>query len=137
MDQKVTEIRNEQWRRTVYACINRDPKISKRQWCEENGVKIRSLMYWQRKFRLEALVQMENNAVALPASTAGTCVPVFADVTEKLEEIQAGQATRKYPGSLPPITPELMIHAGAYQIYVNGSIQLTTLEKVMKVISRA
>ena len=138
MDQKVTEIRNEQWRRTVYECINRDPAISKRQWCEDNGVKFRSLMYWQRKFRLEALAQMENNTAALPVSTAaGTCVPVFADVTEKLEEIHADQETRKYPGGLSPMTHELMIQAGAYQIYVNGSIQMTTLEKVMKVMSRA
>ena len=137
MDQKVTEIRNEQWRRTVYACINRDPAISKRQWCEDNGVKFRSLMYWQRKFRLEALEKMDNSTAALPANTVGSCVPVFADVTEKLEELQADQETRKYPGRLSPITPELMIQVGACQIYVNGSIQMTTLEKVMRVISRA
>ena len=137
MDQKVTEIRNEQWRRTVYACINRDPSISKRQWCEDNGVKFRSLMYWQRKFRLEALEKMESSAAALPVSAEGSCVPVFADVTEKFEELQAVQETWKYPGGLPPIPPELMIQVGAYQIYVNGSIQMTTLEKVMRVMSRA
>ena len=94
-------------------------------------------MYWQRKFRLEALEQMESSAAALPVSAEGSCVPVFTDVTEKLEELQGVQETRKYPGGLPPITPELMIQVGAYQIYVNGSIQMTTLEKVMRVMSRA
>ena len=136
MDQKVTEIRNEQWRRTVYACINRDPKISKRQWCKDNGIKIRSLMYWQRKFRLEALAQMENSKAALSVRTAGYSVPVFADVTEKLEEIQSDKVKQNFQDSLT-MPPELMIQTGSYQIYVNGSIQMTTLEKVIRVISLA
>lgn len=136
MDQKVTEIRTEQWRRTVYDCINRDPNVSKRQWCENNGIKFRSLMYWQRKFRLEALAQMESSEAALPAPAAGTCAPAFADVTEKLEMMQADQEIRKYPGGLP-MPPELMIQTGAYQIYVNGSMQMTTLERVLRVINRA
>ena len=136
MDQKVAEIRIKQWRKTVYDCINRDPKISKLQWCEDNGIKIRSLMYWQRKFRLEALEQMKNNKAALPARTTEACVPVFADVTEKLDEIQADRESLKYPDGLA-MTPELMIQTGPYQIYVNGSIQMTTLEKVMRIISRA
>ena len=136
MDQKVAEIRNEQWRRTVYECINRDPNTSKRQWCEDNGIKFRSLMYWQRKFRLEALAQIGSNDAALPARTGEACVPVFADVTDKLEQLQTDQESRNYPGVLT-MAPELMIQAGSYQIYVNGSIQMTTLEKVMRVISRA
>ena len=136
MDQKVAEIRNEQWRRTVYECINRDPNISRRQWCEDNGIKFRSLMYWQRKFQQEALAQMEHGEAALPARTVETCVPVFADVTEKLEQLQTDQENRNDPCSLT-IAPELIIQAGSYQIYVNGSIQMTTLEKVMRVISRA
>ena len=136
MDQKVNEIRNEQWRKTVHECINRDPKISKRQWCEDNGIKFRSLMYWQRKFRLEALAQMEGSKAALPACTAGNCVPAFADVTDKLEEIQADRERQIYPGGFA-MPPELMIQTGSYQIYVNGSIQTATLEKVMRVISCA
>ena len=55
MNKKVAEIRRQQWFRTVHKCINRDPRISKRQWCEKNGIKIRSLMYWQRKLQMEAL----------------------------------------------------------------------------------
>ena len=136
MDQKVTEIRNEQWRRIVYECLNRDPNTSKRQWCDDNGIRLRSLMYWQHKFRLEALAQAGSNEPALPARTGETCVPVFADVTEKLEQLQADQEYRKHPDSLT-MAPELMIQTGSYQIYVNGSIQMTTLEKVMRIISRA
>ena len=54
MEQKAAEIRCEQWRRTVYECINRNSDISKRQWCKDNGIKYRSLMYWQHKFQQEA-----------------------------------------------------------------------------------
>ena len=36
-----------------------------------------------------------------------------------------------------PLAPELMIQAGSYRIYVNGSIQETTLETVLRVIRDA
>ena len=66
MNQKAALIRADQWRKTVYECINRDPKLSKRQWCQENGVKFRSLMYWQHKFQMEAIQLMESLEVSLP-----------------------------------------------------------------------
>ena len=59
MNQKVTAVRVENWRKTIYECIHRDPKISKKQWCRENGIYYRSLMYWQRKFQMEAFDLME------------------------------------------------------------------------------
>ena len=62
MNQKVTEIRYEQWRRTVSECINRKADISKRQWCEENGIRYRSLMYWQRKFQQETIERIDSHS---------------------------------------------------------------------------
>ena len=80
MDQKVTEIRYEQWRRTVSECINRKAGISKRQWCDENGIRYRSLMYWQRKFQQEAIERMDNDHSLLPGQAVQVCTPVFANV---------------------------------------------------------
>ena len=81
MDKEANAVRKEQWRRIVNDCINRDPQISKRRWCEENGIKFRSFTYWQHKFRKEALDQMDIPQPAAPAVTSPALAPAFVDVT--------------------------------------------------------
>ena len=137
MNQRVSAIRTEQWRKIVYECLNRDPKISKRQWCRENDVKIRSLMYWQRKFQMEALDQIEGRDPSLPIRTDPVNVPAFADMTSRLEALHSEQDAVVPEQDTSKLAPELMIQAGPYRIYVNGSIQEDTLEKVMRVIRHA
>jgi hypothetical protein len=136
MDQKVTAVRAEQWRQTIYDCINRDTDITKRQWCQENGIRYRSLMYWQHKFRMEALGLTADHEAALPAKQDTASVPAFADMTPHLEALQAErEAAPAEPETA--FTPELMIQAGSHRIYVGDSIQETTLETVMRVIRHA
>ena len=65
MNQKVAEVRAEQWRQIIYDCINRYPDITKRQWCKESGIQYRSFMHWQHKFRIEALDLTPDNAAEL------------------------------------------------------------------------
>ena len=99
MDQKDTAVRAEQWRQTIYDCINRDTDITKRQWCQENGIRYRSLMYWQHKFRMEAL--------GLTADHEAALVPAFADMTPHLEALQAEwEAAPAEPETV--FMPELM-----------------------------
>lgn len=137
MNQKVTEIRVENWRKTICECINRDPKVSKKQWCQEHGIYYRSFMYWQRKFQMEALDLMENNETALPAKQDPACIPVFADMTDQLAAIRAEQGSASTEPETTPLAPELMIQVGPYRVYVNSSIREATLETVMRVIGRA
>jgi len=137
MDKEANAVRREQWRRIVNECINRDSQISKRRWCEENGIKFRSFTYWQHKSRKEALEQMDAPQTAAPAVTAPASAPAFVDLTAKYEALQpARQAALRRQENIPAST-ELMIRVGDLQIYVNGSVQMSTLEKVMKVISHA
>ena len=137
MNPKVTAIRIEQWRQTVYDCINRDPAVSKRQWCQDNEIRYRSYMYWQRKFQMEALDLMENRETTLPIKQNQVAVPAFADITPHLEALQAEQKSVLAEPEVSPLAPELMIQVGSFRIYVNGSIQETTLETVMRVIHHA
>jgi len=137
MDKEANAVRREQWRRIVNECINRDSQISKRRWCEENGIKFRSFTYWQHKSRKEALEQMDAPQTAAPAVTAPASAPAFVDLTAKYEALQpARQEALRRQENIPAST-ELMIRVGDLQIYVNGSVQMSTLEKVMKVISHA
>lgn len=138
MEQKVAEIRCEQWRRTVSECINRNSDISKRQWCKDNGIRYRSLMYWQHKFQQEAIEQMDHNSMASASGHAvQVCSPAFADVTAQYKAMTADMMTSSQPQEGFFFTPELMIEAGECRLYVNGSIQASTLEKVMQVLSHA
>ena len=137
MNQKVAKIRAERWRQTIYECLNRDPKLSKKQWCRENGVYYRTLMYWQRRFQLEALDLMENHEATLPMKQDPVSVPVFADMTPQLEALQTEQESAPAEPEITPPAPELMIQAGSFRIYVNGSIQESTLKTVMRVIRHA
>ena len=91
MNQKVAAVRAEHWRQTIYECLNRDPKLSKKQWCRENGVYYRSLMYWQRRFQMEALDLMENHDAALPVKQDSFSAPAFADMAPQLKALQAEQ----------------------------------------------
>lgn len=136
MNQKVAAVRAEHWRQTIYECLNRDPKLSKKQWCLENGVYYRSLMYWQRRFQTEALDLMENHDTVLPVKQDSFNAPAFADMTPQLKALQAEQPVPAVAEPLPG-APELMIQAGSYRIYVNASIQETTLETVLRVIRDA
>lgn len=137
MNQKVAAVRAERWRQIIYECLNRDPKLSKKQWCRENGVYYRSLMYWQRRFQMEALDLMESHDAALPVKQDSVSVPTFADMTPQLKALRAEQEPVSEAVEPLPLAPELMIQAGSYQIYVNGSIQESTLETVLRVIRHA
>ena len=67
MNQDALAVRAEQWRRIVTDCINRDPKISKRQWCRENGILPKTFYYRLRVLREEAcsLMNLESNKSAV------------------------------------------------------------------------
>ena len=137
MNQKVAAIRTEQWRQIIQDCINRNPGISKRQWCRENGVRYRSFMYWQRKFQLKAIDLMENHGTKLPVKQEPVSAQAFVDMTSQLEALQTEREFSPASSELTPLAAELMIQAGSFRIYVNGSIQEATLETVMRVIRHA
>ena len=137
MNQKVAAIRTEQWRQIIQDCINRNPGISKRQWCRENGVRYRSFMYWQRKFQLKAIDLMENHRTKLPVKQEPVSAQAFVDMTSQLEVLQTEREFSPASSELTPLAAELMIQAGSFRIYVNGSIQEATLETVMRVIRHA
>lgn len=142
MDQQVSDVRTEQWRRIVCECLSRDPEISKKQWCRENSIRYRSLMYWQHKFQQEALAMIDDDhhqdvQPALPVHSVPASVPAFADMTAKLEALQTEHVAVSPEPEDAAFTPELMILAGSYRIYVNDSIHEATLMKVMSVIGHA
>lgn len=127
MDKMSLQIRRSQWEQIVLE--GNKATISKKEWCSQNGINLKSFYYWQRKIRraaAEAMAEAENTIPAhVPAPS-----PSFVELSFP------SQASN---GPAPPqgLLPELMVQVGGCQIYVTGSIQEHTLDTVMKVIRNA
>ena len=142
MDSSAYETRRKQWRNIIMECNNSG--MEKKTWCQQNGISLRSIYYWQKKLRDEAL--KANDTLPVPAvsckdtdlpSTESSGIAAFVDMTDKLPAFHD-------PGNQPvsqshsaPFVPELMISLNGKQIYVCANIQAQTLETVMKVVSHA
>ncbi len=126
MDKNSYIVRREQWLRIVTECNSRNQSISKTQWCQMNGVNIKSFYYWQRQFRNELLIQ---------GSASATQVPAFVDITSQVSK--SAPISEEAVSAERTLVPELMIQSGDFRIYVSGAVQEQTLEKVMKVLGHA
>ena len=89
MDSSAYEIRREQWRSIIMECNNSG--MEKKTWCQQNGISLRSIYYWQKKLRDEAL--KANDTLPVPAvsckdtdlpSTESSGIAAFVDMTDKL-----------------------------------------------------
>lgn len=126
MDKNSYKVRREQWLRIVMECNSRDQSIPKIQWCQMNGVNIKSFYYWQHQFRNELLIQ---------GAASATQIPAFVDITSQVsrsalisEEVVSAERT---------LIPELMIQSGDFRVYVSGAVHEQTLDTVMKVLRHA
>ena len=144
MDRISSQIRRENWRRIVQECNNREPGITKKEWCRRNDIAVKSLYYWQRQFRNEA---------AVTAASAGSAS--FYDITSYLEaggtgsfpvsdlrEAPTGTAVQEtalqgIPGTVPFPLPGIIVQAGEYRVYVTDSAKKSTFRMVMEVLRNA
>ena len=126
MDKNSYKVRRERWLRIVTECNSRDQSIPKIQWCQMNGVNIKSFYYWQHQFRNELLIQGA-------ASTAH--VPAFVDITSQVS--RSALKSEEFISAERTLVPELMIQSGDFRIYVSGAVHEQTLDTVMKVLRHA
>ena len=61
MDQKSLQIRRSQWEQIVLEANK--SAISKKDWCRQNGINLKSFYYWQKKIRNEAAKDMDGRDV--------------------------------------------------------------------------
>lgn len=144
MDHISTQIRRENWRRIVQECNNREPGITKKEWCQSNGISVKSLYYWQRQFRNEAVVT---------AASAGQAS--FYDITSHLEAdgtaaVMATErrvpsasvtaqdiGTQDIPGAVPFPISGIVVQTGECRVYVTDSARRSTFRMVMEVLRNA
>lgn len=74
MDQIITNVRRRKWLEIINAC--NASGLTRKAWCEQNGIKLKSFYYWQRQLRRDAY-DAQANAVSLTAASEVS----FAEVT--------------------------------------------------------
>ena len=62
MDKSTHAVRLEQWTKLVQCCA--DSGLTKKEWCSQNNIKLKTYYYWQRRVRNHALMLK----TAVPAS---------------------------------------------------------------------
>lgn len=126
MDQKSLQIRRSQWEQIVLEANK--SAISKKDWCRQNGINLKSFYYWQKKIRNEAAKDMEEASNAsLPVPAAPSAFVEIPFPSQSYRESEPSHA----------LSPELMIQIGDCRVYVAGTIQDRTLDTVLKVLRNA
>lgn len=78
MDKITAEVRHQHWLDIIHAC--NASGLTKKAWCEQNGIRIKTFYYWQRQLRREAYDAGIN---ALPASPEVTFAEVAVPASTK------------------------------------------------------
>ena len=126
MDQKSLQIRRSQWEQIVLEANK--SAISKKDWCRQKGINLKSFYYWQKKIRNEAAKDMEEASNAsLPVPAAPSAFVEIPFPSQSYRESEPSHA----------LSPELMIQIGDCRVYVAGTIQDRTLDTVLKVLRNA
>ena len=132
MDRHALAVRTAQWRQIISECNN--SPLCKSEWCRNNGIRLRSFMYWQKKFRDED--NRSRSTVITTAASDNTVTtvmnrPVVVDVTDRIspDGSSADEGARNTSAD-----PGIVIQAGNYQVFVHGLVQEEPLRTVMKVL---
>ncbi len=138
MNTKSHAARVAQWIPIINACDSRDAGVTKKEWCEQHNIKLKSLEYWQRTVRNEALEKASE--VTTDNAGAGGCF----DITDQLLQAPTAlsvltSAQQDVPITQPfsPATSELVIQADIYLVYVNETVREKTLRTVLRALKDA
>lgn len=138
MDEFVARIREDQWVKIISECNSREPGMTKRAWCELNGINLKAFYYHQRRLRNKIALGTSPSVCDNSLSGLIPAPAAFADITEHvLAQHTPAVLTSDQDSHVQPIAPELIIQAGNYKIFVASSVNENTLEKVLRVISHA
>lgn len=73
-----TQINIQEWLEVIHRC--RDSGLTNKQWCEENGISLKSYYYWLAKIRKLAIENLPHKRNVGPVSTEGPETAVFASI---------------------------------------------------------
>ena len=124
MDKTTSNVRRKQWLDTIQAC--NASGLTKKAWCEQNGIKLKSFYYWQRQLRREAY---DAQAASLPAKADVT----FAEVAIPSSENNATQMR----DSTIDFHPDAVIQTRSLTIEASNTASKEVLSLIRSVMKHA
>lgn len=142
MDSRVMSLRAQRWKEIITACNTSGMK--KADWMRLHGVSEKSFYRWQNVLRDQVLDEVESNYPIVPDYIAVSdrlqagAVPELVDITAIVSQKPVGKIS-PVQSTVPQkqITPEIMIQAGPYNLYIGSGVNETTLATVLRVIGHA
>ncbi len=137
MDPRIRAMRLERWREIIVACNTSGMK--KNEWMRIHNINSKSFYRKQKELRE---YEMERAGITAADIPAGQKPAEFFDLTTALtcQASDNSGRTCAEPGNSilqKQITPEIMIQAGPYNLYIGSSVTEATLATVLKVIGHA
>ena len=109
--------------------------LSRKAWCEAHGISLRQFYYRCVKVREATASSCLNDVDPATGQEARLCMtadsPVFCEISHVCNTAITSQQRAD-----PDFVPELVLHAGNYQIFVNASTTASTLSMELSVLSR-
>lgn len=121
MDKITSDVRHQQWLEIIKAC--NASGLSKKEWCAQNGVNLKSFYYRQRQLRHEAQEEHSDSVPAVPEVT-------FA-------EVPVPQPATPASGSVSDFHPDAVIRTRTMTIEVSNTASQDVLSLIGSVIRNA
>lgn len=124
MDKITHEVRTQEWFCIIRTC--NASGLSKKQWCEENGVSVRKFFYWQKKIREDLYNgrtlqrNKEERSRDCPCFSQHRPAPVFA-------EIKATTVAETQDSQFQPVA---VIKVGAISVQIANTATSELLERI-------
>ena len=142
MDSRVMSLRAQRWREIISACNTSGMK--KIDWMRIHNVSPKNFYRWQKLLRDHALEEdygypiVPDHIVLSSKSQVQSPETQFVDMTAMItRETETVRKTASESVVPKQITPELVIQAGRYNLYIGSGITESTLTTVLKVIGNA
>jgi hypothetical protein len=128
MDKQSLAIRTRQWYEIVLEANS--SSLSKKEWCRQNSISLKSFYYLQRKLR-----QKEAEKLRDVTPAALTCLnEAFPHSLAANTHVETEERTRSAGTG---ILPELIMQKGAYHLLIGKGISEDTLITVLRAIDHA
>lgn len=95
-----------EWAQRVSEC--RNSELTRKEWCAQHGISMRSYNYWQKRVFDRAILQRESTAISIPGENHE---PHFAELTAPQEYVQ--QTSAKLVASIQLNRASVNLYAGA------------------------
>ena len=126
MDKITSDVRRQQWLDIIQAC--NASGLTKKSWCEQNGINIKSFYYWQRQLRHETY-DVQSAALSPEPEVTFAEIAVPSSPQNIVDQTMTDSATS--------FCPDAVIRTGTLTIEVSNHASREVLSLIRSVMKYA